>query len=126
MKKVLLLAVIIIGSTIYGMNALANTPDVPDNHTDEVGVIIPVHGPRRSPARNVKAVLSEYDMGTATIYFNTSLKDVRVELYEDGMLVDVVEQATVNAGGMLTLFYDDDLSSKSLRVYSDKTLVYSE
>lgn len=37
-----------------------------------------------------------------------------------------VEQATVNAGGMLTLFYDDDLSSKSLRVYSGKTLIYSE
>lgn len=126
MKKVLLLAVIILSSTIYGMNALANTPDIFDNHTDEVGVIIPVHAPRRSPARNVRAVLSEYDMGTATIYFNTSLKDVRVELYEDGMLVNVVEQATVNAGGMLTLSYDDDLSSKSLRVYSGKTLVYSE
>lgn len=122
MKKVLLVVVIILGSTIYGMHALA---DVPDNHT-EVGVMIPTHGPRRSPARNVGAVLSDYDMGIATIYFNTSLKDVRVELYEDGMLVNVVEQATVNAGGMLTLFYDDNLSSKSLRVYSGKTLVYSE
>lgn len=121
MKKVLVV-VIILGSTIYGMHALA---DVPDNLT-EAGVVIPTHGPRRSPAHNVRAVLSDYDMGIATIYFNTSLKDVRVELYEDGMLVNVVEQATVNAGEMLTLFYDDNLSSKSLRVYSGKTLVYSE
>lgn len=71
-------------------------------------------------------ILSDYNVGIATIYFNTSLKNVRVELYEDGMLVDVVEQENVNVGEILNLIYDNEHSSKSLRVYSGNTLVYSE
>lgn len=126
MKKVFLLAVIILGSTLYGMNALADASNVPEDHTDEVDVIIPVHGPRRTPAHNMRVVLTYFDRGIGTIYFNTVLKDVRAVLYEDGMLVDMVEQATVNAGEMLTLFYNEELSNKLLRVYSGTTLVYSE
>lgn len=115
MKKVLLLAFVLC-SAVYSMNALASVPDA--------DVIIPVHPPRRSPARNV--VLSNYNAGIATIYFNASLKNVRVELYEDGVLVDVVEQENVNVGEILNLIYDNEHSSKSLRVYSGNTLVYSE
>ncbi|WP_218129495.1 hypothetical protein [Segatella bryantii] len=54
------------------------------------------------------------------------MKNVRVELYEDGVLVDVVEQENVNVGEILNLIYDNEHSSKSLRVYSSNTLVYSE
>ncbi len=122
MKKVLILAMLMMGFVSVTFADEGSTNEVDTSTPSSPDGMIPVHGPRRAPAR-VCPFYVYYEDGVANVIFFSSLENVEVYLYEDDLLVDVMKADEVEAGEHLSLYYMDEASKKKIKLVSNGQVV---
>jgi len=122
MRKVLLLAMLLLGSTtaIFAGDANRSKPIGTD-----LNPVIHVHGPRRAPSIR-RIVDVNYDDNNANLVFLSSVQNVVVYLYVDGMLADVYEAESVPQGDTVTLCGSNYGSKMTVSVLVDGNVVFSD
>lgn len=121
MRKVLLLAMLLLGTTTAIFADDANRSKSTETNSNSV---IHVHGPKRAP-RIRRIVDVNYDDNNANLVFLSSVQNVVVYLYVDGMLADVYEAESVSQGDTVTLCGFSYGSEMTVSVLVDGNVVFS-
>ncbi|EGN58249.1 hypothetical protein PRBRB14_27340 [Hallella multisaccharivorax DSM 17128] len=91
----------------------------------DLNPVIHVHGPRRAPSIR-RIVDVNYDDNNANLVFLSSVQNVVVYLYVDGMLADVYEAESVSQGDTVTLCGSNYGSKMTVSVLVDGNVVFSD
>ena len=91
----------------------------------DLNPVIHVHGPRRAPSIR-RIVDVNYDDNNANLVFLSSVQNVVVYLYVDGMLADVYEAESVPQGDTVTLCGSNYGSKMTVSVLVDGNVVFSD